>query len=98
MHAGYDSRSGRQVGCLIIEEEVRPQDFKDIGLLNAAEKEGVVDRDAPVLQAPDGSLVGRRISCRDEGDMQSNPVARIIPFEVFLPSLDAIDPCQEVAK
>ena len=65
---------------------------------STSEKEGVVDRNAPVFQASDGSLVGRCISCREVGDMHSNAVARIIAFQLFFPLLDAVDPSREVTK
>lgn len=63
-----DSCRSLDVRDLVIEENVWPEDLQDLGLLDAAEEEYLVDLNAPFAKARYDTFVGRRVPSGDNRD------------------------------
>ena len=60
--------------CLVVEEEVGFEFAQEVGLLQAAEKHGLVDFDLPFHQGADGAFVGEALARYVGGQVGGRPI------------------------
>lgn len=87
-----------EVDLLVVEEDVGPQYVHDRTLVDAAEKEGVVDCHSPFVQTQHGALMCRCVACRDDGNVNADRVVLVLPAAFLLSSLQLVDLAQEVSQ
>lgn len=67
VNAWGGGRRAGQVGDLVVEEDVRVEGAHHGGLVDAAEEEGVVDAQSPLLEATHGTFVCGGVPGGDQG-------------------------------